>query len=79
MINKDNLAQYKKSLTSYYTVNEWFDKMKANDAIDSFFPGMVPKVLMRELGMEEEKACYWTYDLFKANLITPKEKPNPTP
>jgi len=43
--------------------------MKIKSEFTSFYPLMVPKILMRELGMNKKEARYWTYDLFKNKMF----------
>jgi len=68
-LNINQLYKYDKNSMILYVLKNWYEKMKIESNLTSFYPVMIPKILMRELGMEKDEAHYWTYDLFKNNVI----------
>ncbi len=68
-LNIDQLYKYDKNTMIIYIFKKWYEKMKIKSEFTSFYPVMVPKILMRELGMKKKEARYWTYDLFKNNVF----------
>ncbi|TXT61200.1 MAG: hypothetical protein BAJALOKI1v1_1160005 [Promethearchaeota archaeon] len=74
ILNKNKIYQYQKNPTIIYVLNDWYEKIRATSALTSFYPVTIPNVLMRELGIDEKEARYWTYDLFKEKMIIPIEE-----
>ena len=71
-LNSEKLYQYKKNPTILYVLNNWYQRMMITTTLDSFYPSRIPTILRRKLGMDKEEARYWTYDLFKAEMIIPE-------
>ncbi len=68
-LNLNQLCIYDKNSMVIYVLKNWYEEMKIKRNLTSFYPEMIPKILMRELGMEKDEARYWTYDLFKNNML----------
>jgi len=69
IIDTDKLRQYNKNSTVKYVLKMWNQKMISKGIFHSFYPFIIPKQFIRELGMSEEEACYWTYDLLKHKVF----------
>ncbi len=73
IINTDEIYKYDKNPTLLFMLKEWYEKMKIDECKSSFYPATIPKVLIFKLDIDMKEARYWTYDLFKANMIIPKK------
>ncbi len=69
-LNLEQIHRYDKNITIIYILKRWYNKMKLKTHLTSFYPILIPKVLIRELGITREEANYWTYDLFRNNMYT---------
>jgi len=67
-LNLEQIHRYDKNITIIYVLKRWYNKMKLKTHLTSFYPILIPKVLIRELGISIEEANYWTYDLFRNNM-----------
>ncbi len=68
-LNLEQIHRYDKNITIIYILKRWYNKMKLKTHLTSFYPILIPKILVRELGITIEEANYWTYDLFRNNLL----------